>query len=82
MTYCIHDLEATSCAVCNGAEKRAAAVEAQDRRFRTDQRGPWFLARHDGKCSDCGEWFESGQKIRSDGGDGGWLCEECGDPGP
>jgi DNA-directed RNA polymerase subunit RPC12/RpoP len=41
-------------------------------------RGPWFFSRYDGKCSACGEQFDAGQKIRSDG-DSGWLCEDCGD---
>jgi predicted nucleic acid-binding Zn ribbon protein len=74
---CIHELPRATCGVCNGAMKRAAAIEAQGRRFKPAERGPWFFARYDGKCSDCGEQFESGQKIRSDG-DGGWLCEDCG----
>lgn len=70
---CIHDLDAATCGLCNGAVKRAAEQERSGR-------GPWFAARYDGKCSGCGDTFEAGAGwiIRSDGDDG-WLCGECGD---
>jgi hypothetical protein len=77
LTYCIHDMDPAYCAVCNGAEKRAAATEATDRRRTTGKPGPWFPARWDGKCSACGEEFGAGDEIRSDG-DSGWLCPDCG----
>lgn len=67
---CIHDMDPASCAVCNGAEKRAKAERPQ--------RGAWFFARFDGTCSECDSDFEAGQKIRADGA-GGYLCEDCGD---
>jgi len=76
---CIHDLDPATCADCNGAAKRAALRERSMRG--TGGHGPWFRSRYDGKCSDCGELFSAGQKIRSDGDDG-WLCEDCGEAGP
>lgn len=76
MTYCIHDLDPASCAVCNGAVKRAAEQERSLRR--AGGHGPWFEARWGGKCSACGEEFEAGTVIRSDGDDG-WQCGECGE---
>lgn len=74
--YCIHDLDPASCADCNGAVKRAAGQER--RQWAPDGRGPWFAARYDGECSDCGQRFGAGWIIRSDG-EGGWLCGECGE---
>lgn len=68
---CIHDLDPATCGVCNGAEKRTSAAERPER-------GPWFFARFDGTCSDCGDGFDAGQKIRADG-EGGYLCEDCDD---
>lgn len=73
---CIHDLDPASCADCNGAVKRAAGQERGVRPLAG--RGPWFPAKWDGKCSDCGEAFDAGEKIRADGDDG-WLCGECGE---
>ena len=37
-----------------------------------------FPARYDGECDGCGAEFEAGDEIRSDG-EGGWLCEDCGE---
>lgn len=76
MTYCIHDLDPATCADCNGAVKRAAERERSLRR--AGGHGPWFEARWGGKCSGCGESFDAGTVIRSDGDDG-WQCGECGD---
>lgn len=39
--------------------------------------GPWFPARYDGECTECGVDFAAGDEIRSDGF-GGWLCGDCG----
>lgn len=40
--------------------------------------GPWFTAGFDSDCDECGGPIDEGDRIRSDG-EGGWLCEECGD---
>ena len=40
--------------------------------------GPWITARFDGECDECGDLIMEGDQIRSDG-EGGWLCENCGD---
>lgn len=40
--------------------------------------GPWITARLDGYCDACGDPIVEGDEIRSDG-DGGWLCQPCGD---
>jgi hypothetical protein len=68
---CIHDLDPASCAVCNGAEKRAAAAERLER-------GPWFTAQYPGSCPECGGEFGPGDMIRASG-EGRWLCGECGE---
>jgi hypothetical protein len=69
---CIHELDPAGCAVCNGAEKRAAAQNAEPGVY-----GPWFTARHPGMCAGCFEDIEPGDKIRADG-DGCYLCSDCG----
>jgi len=40
--------------------------------------GPWFTARYDGECADCGFPIEYGETICADGY-GDWLCEDCGE---
>lgn len=67
---CIHDLDPASCAVCNGAQKRAQAAERP-------VRGPWFTAQYEGTCRDCDGEILPGDTIRASG-DGGYLCEGCG----
>lgn len=42
--------------------------------------GPWFTASYPGDCDECGGEFEAGDMIRADG-DGGYLCEDCGEDG-
>lgn len=71
---CIHDLAPASCAVCNGAEKRAASRREPD----PSGFGPWFTARRAGLCSCCDEAIEPGDMIRADG-EGGYACWECGE---
>jgi hypothetical protein len=44
----------------------------------TSDYGPWFNARFDGDCDDCGASIYEGDEIRSDGAEG-WLCERCGE---
>lgn len=43
-------------------------------------RGPFFIAARDGECDHCGDDICTGDAIRADG-EGGWLCETCGDDG-
>mgnify|MGYP001615378885 CR=1 FL=1 len=75
---CIHDLVPATCAVCNGAEKRAAAERGT---FRSTAArgtyGPWFTAQYAGVCNGCWEDIEPGATIRADG-DGCYLCFDCG----
>jgi hypothetical protein len=40
--------------------------------------GPWLAAIYDSECDNCGADICGGDQIRSDG-EGGWLCEECGE---
>jgi hypothetical protein len=40
--------------------------------------GPWFDARFDSECDDCGAPIEAGDRIRADG-TGGYICETCGE---
>jgi hypothetical protein len=41
------------------------------------ERGPWFSARFEGWCCECGQPVDPGDQIRADGM-GGYLCHECG----
>lgn len=42
--------------------------------------GPFFQASYEGECDHCGDDIYPGDAIRADG-EGGWLCETCGDDG-
>lgn len=46
---------------------------------RPGQLGPWFDAAYESLCSGCGWGIEPGDRIRADG-EGGYLCEGCGEP--
>lgn len=67
MTDCMHGLELATCGVCTPPPGESGS----------HTRGPWFAARYDGECDECGAMFWAGEQIRSDGS-GGWLCEQCG----
>jgi hypothetical protein len=67
---CIHEMDPAYCAVCNGAEKRAAGERPA--------RGPWITAAFPGSCTGCGDEITPGDEIRASG-TGGWLCRECGE---
>lgn len=43
---------------------------------RPGQLGPWFDARYPGRCTNCGDYFDTGNRIRADG-QGGYLGECC-----
>lgn len=43
--------------------------------------GPWFPAAFRGTCDGCGTEIVPEDPIRADG-DGGWLCEACGEEEP
>ena len=66
------DLLRSQCGHCTGRDGGGEASELDPRKF-----GPWFQARYDGECDNCGYEFQAGDSIRSDG-NGGWLCGECG----
>lgn len=40
--------------------------------------GPWFEAKYEGPCGDCGTLIEYGDMIRASG-EGDYLCTDCGD---
>ena len=40
--------------------------------------GPWFPARFDSECDECGSAIDQGDRIRADG-EGGYVCEPCGE---
>ena len=40
--------------------------------------GPWFPAPPDSECDGCGDAISEGDRIRADG-EGGYVCEACGD---
>lgn len=62
------DMPAIGCAHCTG---RTGEPEwtAEDRA----KWGPWFEARHPGRCSACDTRIHEGDRIRADG-EGGYLC--------
>jgi hypothetical protein len=72
----ITDLLVESCAHCNGAEERAKAQEQAGEAVPSVP-GPWFTARYEGRCVDCGEDIVPGDTIRSDGSSR-YLCADCG----
>lgn len=77
MSRCdLTDLPADMCAHCLGHKDT-------DQRAATDReallnRG-WLAAKFRGRCSRCGEWYETGTAIRRDGD--GWLAECCAEEG-
>ena len=40
--------------------------------------GPWFSARYDGECDECGGVIEAGDDVRYDDTHS-LLCEDCGE---
>ena len=40
--------------------------------------GPWFPARFDSECDECGDPIDEGDEIRADG-EGGYACKGCGE---
>lgn len=70
---CIHDMLPGSCTIC--LPKPPPALFAQPSGA---IRGAWFTATYAGQCDDCGSHIFPGEQIRADG-EGGWICESCGD---
>ena len=64
------ELPKASCSHCTGRGE-----EIPDEAM--PERGPWFPARFEGWCCNCGQPIEPGDQIRADGL-GGYLCHECG----
>jgi hypothetical protein len=75
MSLCGHLIERDTCGDCL---PRPVA-----RPYRGDpvQYGPWFIATYDGECDGCDSAIWAGDRIRADG-QGGWICEDCGEDGP
>ena len=63
------ELETTGCAHCRGL----TGPPPSHRNL-----GRPFAAVYAGRCVDCDERFEVGDRIRADG-EGGYLCADCGD---
>lgn len=68
--WCIHDLPPGACSTCTG---RGEEIPAEAK----PEYAPWFAARFEGWCSECGQPIDAGDQIRADGL-GGYLCHECG----
>lgn len=64
------ELPKASCSHCTGRGE-----EVPDEAM--PERGPWFSARFEGWCCNCGQPVDPGDQIRADGL-GGYLCHECG----
>ena len=65
------ELEVSSCAHCRKLPDRPPEL----RRL-----GRPFAAAYAGRCTDCDERFDVGDRIRADG-EGGYLCADCGEDG-
>lgn len=65
---------------CRPVSDPAPTVEPQDDKAEEDvaEKGPWFGAMYDGKCSSCEGAIYERDRIRADG-NGGYECEDCGD---
>jgi hypothetical protein len=68
---CRHELIIGHCAVCNPRSPQAEFSQPAEY-------GPWFAARFDSECDDCGGDITEGDRIRADG-EGGYVCESCGE---
>lgn len=77
MSYCGHLIERSTCGDCS---PRPAARQVPARSEPAGY-GPWFPASYEGECDGCGGDIMPGDRIRADG-QGGWLCEECGEENP
>jgi hypothetical protein len=73
---CIHDLVVGQCAHCRPRPIPDPFEEPASRRY-----GPWFAAAYGGTCAECGDRFDAGEAIRAIG-DGEYIGECCGEPGP
>jgi hypothetical protein len=68
-----------TCEGNGGPEHELAIIGAFDDPTDTvPEKGPWFGAMYDGRCSSCEDSFAEGDRIRADG-QGGYECEACGD---
>lgn len=65
------ELLVDQCGCPQHRDGRTPDEEAEERYYAPP--GPWFEANYHGTCSCCGEPFEPGHRIRSDGGHG-WEC--------
>lgn len=62
------DLPRDMCAHCLGHTEPPTQPDAR----------PWFDARYGGRCSNCDDYIEPGDRIRADGY-GGYLGQCCGE---
>lgn len=71
---CKHEIEAASCAYCNGKDAaETASLKTHPHRRGTPSRE--FAARFASKCSGCGERIEEGQMIHYNADDQVVCCE-------
>lgn len=64
---------------CHKLSDPAPTVEAPDAEESSmSKMGPWFEAKYEGPCGDCGTLIEYGDMIRASG-EGDYLCTDCGD---
>lgn len=67
------------CATCSAYREAFDEVTDDPEHPRTPepQKGPWFGALYDGRCSSCEDRIREGDRIRADG-EGGYECADCG----
>lgn len=75
MTRCeVTDLLVEQCAHCTVPHK---PIPPDPFTAPASKLGRWFTSEYPGECSGCGDRFDGGDRIRSDG-EGGWLAGCCG----
>lgn len=62
----------------DGSSFKHLCIEPEEFKNQSSEKGPWFGAMYDGRCSVSECPIYEGDRIRADG-QGGYECEDCGD---
>jgi len=75
----MEEMEEKRCEITELYESQCAHCQGHDQpEPKTERRPGWITARYVGRCSSCRREIESGEQIRRDDEDLGWVCEDCG----